>query len=217
MRVTKIERQRHHPQRVNLYLDGEFALGLHADVLVKAGIRLGDRLDTSTIALLRTHEEATLARNAALRLLMHRMRTEKELRLSLIEKEFDPSVVDNVIHELQMRGIVDDRKFAEAFIHDARLRRPAGKIMLYHKLRQHGVGRDLIRETLDENLPVDKEQELAYATAMSVLKRFRSSRKAVPPDLEQRKVAQYLLRRGFTAATIAPVIRKIFSSKQERG
>ena len=77
MVVTKIERQKRHPQRVNIFLDDEFAFGIHDAVLVKAGIAKGDRLSEDDIARLQSLQETKLAMERALRLLSHRRRSEK--------------------------------------------------------------------------------------------------------------------------------------------
>jgi len=215
MIVTRIERQRRQRNRVNLFLDGEFAFGLHDDIVAKARIRVGDELDPATIGILKSTEETKLARDNALRLLATRMRSEKELRFTLLEHEFDPTVVDNVLLELQTKGYIDDRKFAAAFIRDARLRKPAGTAMLFQKLRLKGIDRALIMEALDDLLPADTEQELAYTSAMKLLKRIRSSRKPVPPEKEKQRLSQYLAQRGFPWSTIRPALRKVFATNIE--
>jgi regulatory protein len=143
------------------------------------------------------------------------MRSEKELRFTLLEREFDPTVVDNVLLELQTKGYIDDRKFAAAFIRDARLRKPAGTAMLFQKLRLKGIDRALIMEALDDLLPADTEQELAYTSAMKLLKRIRSSRKPVPPEKEKQRLSQYLAQRGFPWSTIRPALRKVFATNIE--
>jgi len=215
MIVTRIERQRRRRNRVNLFLDGEFAFGLHEDTIAKAKIHVGDELDPSTIGIIKSHEETKLARDNAFRLLSHRMRSEKELRFTLLEREFDPTIVDNVLHELQTKGYVDDRKFAAAFIRDARLRKPAGTAMLFQKLRLKGLDRALIMEALGDLMPTDTEQELAYTSAMKLLKRIRTSRKPVPQEKEKQRLSHYLAQRGFPWSTIRPVLRKVFANVVE--
>ncbi len=211
MIVTKIERQKRHPQRMNVYLDDEFAFGLHEEIVLKARIREGDTLDPPTIRIIKSREEFRLAKEKALRLIARRLRSEKELRLYLIEKEFDPGIIDNVVYDLQTKGIVDDRKFAAAFVHDAQLHRPAGKRMLVHKLRLRGVSPPVIEDILNIALPDDREEEIAFTTAMDVLRRYRTSRRPIPADKQRERMAQFLARRGFPWGVITPVLRKLFS------
>ena len=56
MIVTKIERQKRNSQRVNLFLDGEFAFGIHDEVLLRSGIRKWDRLTEETLDTIRVSE-----------------------------------------------------------------------------------------------------------------------------------------------------------------
>ena len=50
-RITAIEPQQKNPQRVNIYLDGEFAFGLAA--VVAAWLRVGQELGEEKIASLK--------------------------------------------------------------------------------------------------------------------------------------------------------------------
>ena len=211
MIVTKIERQKQHPQRLNIYLDNEFAFGLHEEILYKARIREGDTLDPPTIQIIQSREEFRLAKDKALRLIGQRLRSEKELRLYLTEKEFDPDIIDNVIYELQTKGFIDDRKFASAFVHDLQARTPAGKKMLVQKLRLRGIAPTIIDETLNLNLPDDHEAEIAYAAALNILKRYRMTTNSIPEHKQRQRMAQYLARHGFNWGIIGPVMKKLFS------
>ena len=58
MRVTAIQKQRREG-RLNLYLDGRFALGLTLDSIAAAGLRVGDEIDDGALRSLR-HDAALL-------------------------------------------------------------------------------------------------------------------------------------------------------------
>ena len=218
MIVTKIERQKRDPHRFSIYLDGEFALGVHANVLVKFGLRKGDDLDSEAIKSIQSTEELSLARRKALQLINYRMRTEKELRTKLMEKEFNPEVITIAIEQLRSMGIVDDEKFARAYVHDAHLRKPAGRRLLLQQLRLKGVQAQIIQQVLDEQTNATGEKELALQAAKKIMKRIRLSRRRIAVEKQQQRVAQFLARRGFGWDTISPVIRKLFknSSVDER-
>ena len=217
MLITKIEQQKRHSHRVNVYLDDEFAFGLHIDVLTAFGLKKGDHLSQEAIDAMLSREEFTLAKEQALRYLGYRRRTEKELRNKLFEKEFDPATIDAVIAYLSGLGIINDVEFAKSFIHDARLRKPLGKRLLRQKLRLKGVPAPIIETTLNENVSENEEQILAMEEAMKVVKRYRTSRKAVEQQKQQQRLAQHLARRGFSWATIFPVLKQVFKSEAPLG
>ena len=209
MIITKIERQKRNPRRVNIFLDDEFAFGIHEYVLTRLGLRKGDTINQETIEAIKSSEEYNLAKEKALRFINYRLRSEKELRLKLQEKEFQPKTIDDVLEGLRKSGIVNDARFAKAYIHDAQLRKPMGKKLLQQKLRLKGVPSSIIQEVLNESMNEEEEQSHAFKTAQ----KFMKSRKMLEPKQQQQRIAQFLARRGFSWSTISPVLRKLFSKE----
>ncbi len=213
MIVTGIERQKRHPDRVNLYLDGEFAFGLHREVLLRAGLRKGDELSPEALEAIKGREEYCLARQNALRLISYRMRSERELRSRLLEKEFEPRTIDRVIEDLRGIGMLDDAAFARAFIHDARMRRPTGRRLLTKQLRLRGVTRTVLDEALGESAEAGDEESMALAAAKNYLRRSRRPGTAQERQQLRRRTAGFLERRGFEWSLISTVLRKLFRTE----
>jgi regulatory protein len=132
--------------------------------------------------------------------------------MRLIEKEFDPATVDEVVHHLEEAGLIDDRRFARAYIHDLQLRKPSGRRFLQRQLRLRGIPPALAEEAIGEAISPDDERRAAMETAAALLKRYRSSRKRPEPGVQQRRLAQFLAHRGFSWDVILPVMNKVFSS-----
>lgn len=214
MIVTRIERQKRHPDRVNVYLDGEFAFGLDLEVLLRHGLRKGDSLEEGTRHALLGAEEVSKARSRALRYLSYRLRSEREVRLKLAEKEFSPAVVDRVIEQLRASGLIDDRRFASAFAHDARLRKATGSKLLRMQLVAKGVARPLAEEVLAAGEDREEEEAAALKAARALVARYRSSRKKSASEAERRRVAQFLQRRGFGWDVITPVLKSLFHGSE---
>jgi regulatory protein len=212
MLVTNIERQKRNPQRANVYLDGEFAFGVHVELLAALGLRKGDTLDKEAIEDILSKEEFSLAKNYSLRYLSRRRRTVKELSDKLIQKEFSPQTIDTVIAHLFELKLLNDVEFSKAFVHDIQLRKPSGQRLLRQKLRLKGVPPTVIDEVLSEVVSEKDEENLAMKEAQKLIKRYKTSRKAVEQQKQQQRLAQHLARRGFRWATIMPVVKKIFGS-----
>ena len=212
MLITKIELQRRHPERVNIYIDDEYALSVNIDVVTSFGLHTGDRIEQDMIETLKLREEFHLAKSCALRFLTRRVRSTQEIRMKLFEKEFDPAIIEDVVRHLHGSGLLNDRRFAQAFVHDLQLRKPCGRRFLLRQLRMKGVPSSVIEETLSEALTTDQERDAAFEAATALLQRFRTSRRNVEAAAQQRRIAQYLARRGFGWDTIIPVIRKVFQS-----
>ncbi len=212
MLVTGIERQKRHPDRVNLYLDGEFAFGLHQEVLLKAGLRKGDNLTPGDVEALKAREEFSLAKRKAHRLISYRMRSERELKSRLLAEEFDPATVDRVLEDLRNARLVDDAAFARAFVHDAQMRKPTGRRLLTQQLRLRGIAKEIVDETIGGRADPESEETLALAAARKYLRRSRPSGDARSRELLRGRTARFLERRGFDWAVIRSVLRSLFRS-----
>ena len=220
MTITKIERQKRNPRRVNVYLDGEFAFGLHENVLVKFGLRKGDTLDKPFLDKIQLDEEHHLAKEKALRLLGHHARSEKELRDKLREKEFHPDAIDSAIESMRQLGLVNDLAYARAYAHDALMKKPSGTILLQQKLRLKGIDRNTIQSVLTEVGETNDEQSLALTAARQILKRYEKSKKHLDPLKKKQLVTANLARRGFNWQIIASTFHILFKQsivEQEEG
>lgn len=210
--ITKIERQKKNPNRVNLFIDDLFAFGTHDEVLVKFGLRKGDTVNEELIKKIETEEEFSLAKQAALRFLSYRIRSEKELQSKLKEKEFHPLTIGRVTEHLRSIGMLNDKQFAQSFVHHLLSRKPAGKTLIQRELRLKGIDPDIIQEILREHAEENNEEELAEQAARKFFGKLRSSRKKSDDQIQRRRIANYLTRRGFGWSTINPILRKLFST-----
>ena len=77
-KITAIVVQKRSPNRVNIYLDGEFAFGLAR--IVAAWLRTGQELSEEKIEQLQAEESRERAFQQALLFLSYRSRSEAEIR-----------------------------------------------------------------------------------------------------------------------------------------
>jgi regulatory protein len=214
MIVTKIERRKRDSRRVDLFIDDEFAFGINEEVLLRSGIRTGDHLTEEALKTIRESQESSLARNRALKLLNGRLRSEAELRADLRDHEFHPDTIESVIGQLRDLRLLDDRRFAHAFVHDARMRRALGRILLQFELKRRGIQEPVIREVLAVPAEAGEEEAVAFNAAGKLLRRYRASRKKLPPELERKRTAEFLGRRGFDWPTITAVMKRLFREEE---
>lgn len=145
-------------------------------------------------------------RNRALGLLDHRARSEQELRGRLIDAEFEPQVVDEVIEDLKRSGLVDDRQFAIEWVRQRHERRKKSSRALDLELQRKGVSPTVRAEALET---IDTASEEAAATDLAARK-ARTIR-VCPADRKEyekllARIVGMLARRGYPqgmAMTIA--------------
>lgn len=202
-KVTALEPQKRSRDRVNIYLDGEFAFGLAWDVAVN--LHIGAWLSDDDIAALKANDARERVHQRALNFLTHRPRSEAELRRYLLNKEVAEAVVDVEVERLRRVGLLDDVAFAHFWIDNRARFRPRGKRMLAYELRQKGVSSSVIDEALadyDERAAIEKE-------ARRQVRRLAQ----LPPDLFRRRLHDRLARRGFTYDLIRDVLNSYPSSR----
>ena len=204
--ITGIERQARRKGRVSILLDGEFAFSIDPETCVRFGLRRGDTLSPERITEILETEEDHRARLAVLRLLRGRLRSEQEIRRKLTDRELPPACVERVIRQFLENGMIDDRRFAEAFLHDMTLRGSAGIRILRKKLQEKGIERETADTVLGTVNRQDQQEKLARASADRYLRRHSRTGADQLPKLRQH-LTQYLGRRGFEWPVIAAVIR----------
>ena len=184
-------------------------LRVHEEVLVKFGLRSGDKVQRDTIDTLQSSEEFILAKHQALQILNRRLRSEKELRDMLRIREFHPHAINMVVTHLSEMGILDDEKFAKTFAHYILSRKPAGKALVQRELMLKGIERTLIDEVLAETFHEQDEEQLALTAAQKALKRYTFTRHTLDNRARQQKLSAFLSRRGFSWQTITATMRKL--------
>ena len=137
-------------------------------------------------------------------LLRVRPRSEKEIRIKLDSKGFDKSIFEKTITLFRENGLIDDDKFAQAWV-ESRLRTmPKGDIALRQELKEKGISKEIIEKVLFGK----KESEEVVAGRLA---EERIRRMAGLPKLKVKKrLYDYLMRRGFKYEIIEDVVRKMF-------
>src|SRR5215813_4637623 len=105
-KITAIEVQKKSPNRVNIYLDGEYAFGLAR--IVAAWLRVGLELDEKKIEQLQTEDARERALQQALLFLSYRARSESEIRQNLRKHEIPEAVIETTLERLRQEGFAND-------------------------------------------------------------------------------------------------------------
>lgn len=200
-KITAIEVQKRTPNRVNIYLDGEFAFGLAR--IVAAWLRVGQELSEEKIEQLQAEEACERAFQQAMLFLSYRARSESEIRQNLRKHEIPEQVIEQTLERLKQDGLANDHQFANTWVENRSAFRPRSRRMMAMELRQKGLDDEAISSVTKS---VDDEA-LAYEAAQKRVPRLK--------DLEwsefRKKMSDFLGRRGFSYSVIAPVVTRIWN------
>lgn len=209
MRITRIETQQKRRDRVNVYADGEFAVGISKETLLRAALRVGDELTPERLSALQSEEGLFQTRAAAMRLLARRPRAERELRDRLREKEYADADITRVLSDLRAAGLVNDAEFARTYIRNTLTLRPLGEIQLRQKLLIFGIERATVDDAIREELGAVDVDDIALAVTRKYLARSAGRGSADDPRKRRQLAAAMLARRGYAWTVITRVMKKL--------
>jgi regulatory protein len=130
------------------------------------------------------------AKDRALLLLGVRWRSRRELERRLRAAGFEDEETQAALADLEVVGLIEDRRFARELVRDRANRKLAGNRAIRAALRQQGVADDIAEEALEE---AGDEEKRAHELARRRAERLRG----LQPEAAYRRLYGLLLRRGF--------------------
>lgn len=199
-KVTGLTPQKRRKDRVNVFLDGEFAFGLQEATAV--GLFVGQDLTESDIDALKQADSVEWAKQVSYRLLSLRPRSTEEIRRHLRKKQVEDAIIDRVIDRLQNLNLLDDAAFARFWVEQRETFKPRSRRALQYELSQKGLSRQIIEQAVAE---VD-ETAAALRAAQKKAPRWAH----LSEEDFRAKMQGFLGRRGFNYAVIAEVSRQLW-------
>src|ERR1700730_11123055 len=161
MRITSLQSQATNPERINVFADDHFLLGVNGLIVLQLGLEVGQELSPTLLEQLRSEEAEQQAVDRALNYLSFRPRSREEVRRYLQRKETPPYIIDAALERLDRLDFVNDRAFVEFWVENRDKFNPRGARALKNELRMKGVERDIVDELVDK----DADEELALRAA----------------------------------------------------
>lgn len=208
-RITALEPQQKRAGRVNVFIDGKFALGLFEDVVLTLGLRLGQQITPERLGEIAQAETLRKAIEDAYNLLSFRARAEKELAERLQRKGYEEAVIVQVVEKLRGAGYLNDESFARSWVEGRG--KTLGRRALAYELRQKGIDNDTVSRMLAEAKPEETEEQTARLVAV----RKVGDNPADKSREARAKLAAFLQRRGFGWDTIRPVLADLYRVRDE--
>lgn len=154
MEITAIE-----PRRKSfsaLYLDGEFAVKIDRETLLRSGYRIGDHLDDEALQELLRQSEQHRADEKALYLLEFRSHSKKEL-VDKIRRNASEEAAEAAAEKMERLGLLDDEDFARRYGTELLCRKRYSVNRAMYELTRKGIDKELARELCEELAPPAEE------------------------------------------------------------
>ena len=197
MIITKLEYQKRDPNRVNVFVDGNFAVGIDANEVLNLKLYANKEISQEELNNIVGQSEFGKMFNFAINFISFRPRSEYEVRFRLKRKFKDsgPGQNDDVINKLKKIKLLDDEVFAKWFVDQRNTFRPKGKRVFEQELRIKGIKPEIIKKVLSE----DETSEFEKALGLISKKKLT----------DREKIIRFLGSRGFPWDIINDVIAKI--------
>jgi len=190
MKITQIKQQVKRPDRYSIYVDDTFAFGLSEAGLLSSGLASGQEISIEQFEALKSDAATDKAYGNALRYVAMRPRSVWEMQQYFMRKKVDEPVAKEIIDRLMAVDLLDDHKFAQAWVTNRRLLKPTSRRKLQLELRQKHVASPIIDAVLRA-----EAEEATEAPDRTALAEIIAKKRARYPD--QTKFMQYLARQGF--------------------
>ena len=157
MKITDITKQKNNSERVNIFLDNEYAFSLEEVDVLKFKLKIGMSLDEKEIEKLSLESNLSKAMKKAMDMLSRKPVTKKELENKLKDKGYDESVISVAVQELTELGYLNDYDYATLYL-DYATEKCYGKKKIVYELTHKGVDPDIIYDVLDSHYKPTAEE-----------------------------------------------------------
>lgn len=187
---------------VQLFLDGEAAVKLDAQVFLQSGLKPGDQVSDQELFELIQASDARRAQEKALYLLEYRNYSKRELTEKIARTAASREAAQAAAGRMEELGLIDDRRFGEDYARELFSRKGYGARRAAQELRRKGLDQELVQElvekygspeqsgenirrVLEKKYPGWREDEKARRRAFAALQRLGYSYQEVREAMGQ--------------------------------
>lgn len=180
-----------------LSFDKGAALLVSEDILVRYRLLKGTEIKEAQYTEIERAAKIDQGFQLAVNYISYQLRSEKEVRDYLRQKEIPSSEFPKIIEQLKTLSLVDDQVFAESFVRTQMRLSDKGPRTISQKLREKGIAPEIIDQALEL---FQVEDQLALAKKVGEKAVRRNSSKSFRE--QKQKVQQHLLSKGFSSDVI---------------
>ena len=204
-KIIDIQVQSRRKNRKSIFFDDGSVFGVSEDVFLSIPIKIGDIISDQKLNDILESESKSKVYNSAINLLSYRMRSKSELNERLIRKGYSKDIITDVINILELKGYIDDKKFAIAFAKEKVKNKLIGPNALKFEISSHNLDLDLVDNTIDSIYEMFPQEMIINR----LIAKWRVG-SSIKKDLHAKsKVINRLKNKGFYWVNIENVINAI--------
>lgn len=180
------------------------------DLLVKYRLFKDSELDKEAYQELQQNVHYDLGLQQAMNYISYQLRSEKEVRTYLRDKEIPAADGEKVIARLKDLRLIDDKVYGESYVRTQMRTSDKGPVVVKQQLRQKGIASEVVDLVIHE-YDTETQFDNAYHLAEKNLRKHRS--KSFKETIQ--KVRTTLMTKGFTSEVIQLVMDQLPMEKDE--
>jgi regulatory protein len=150
MKITALKQQIKNPQRISVFVDGQYSFSLSLDELASEKIKNGDELDQKALKRLQKLSADGKIRARALQWLLNRPHSTREFSDYMRRKQADPKLSEKLIAEFSTKGYLSDESYAKWLV-ELRYRKGKSNRAISAELSAKGISREVASVALGDN------------------------------------------------------------------
>lgn len=207
-KITKIELQKKNEDRVNIYINYEYAFSCSKELVYTHKLSSGQQIERDSLNAIASEDNYIKCKNSALKIIERTYKSEKELYDKLIEKGYDEQTIEITMDFLKKYNFLDDLTFTKMYIKDKI--KTQGKNKIRFALIKKGISEEIINSVLEEfNTENQNDTIIALAEKKykTLQKNEQDSRKLY------KKLADFLIRKGFQWEEVKPALKQLLNEE----
>ena len=207
--ITKIEAQKRNSERVNIYIDEDYAFSLSTELVYKEGLVVKMQVDNGRLSKIAREESFLRCKDSALRTIERTYKTEKEISDKLVSKEFDVDSIERTLEFLKEYNLINDENYVKMYVKDKI--KTQGQNKIKYTLMQKGINEELIKYEISK-FNDDSQKEVAYDLATKKYN-LLAKREDDKYKLSQ-KLYRFLTAKGYDYSIVSEVVKKVINSEK---
>lgn len=203
-KITNISVQKNNKNRVNVYIDDEFAFACDMELVYRYKLSKDTNVDMDKIKEVLEEEEFISCRAYGLRVIERSHKTEKELIRKMQDREYKENIINRVIEIFKKYDYINDEKYAYMFARDKI--KTQGRVNIRQKLLMKGIDESIVNEVISS---LGEEEQYDTARRLAVKKYNLLSSKESDSRVVRQKLFRFLVSKGYDFDLSNKVIKDV--------
>lgn len=206
MKITSIQQAKKHEERVNIYLDDEFWVGLDKNQLIKFNLFKGKEITSIEKKIIEEDSVFYKLVEKVINLTLIRSRSKYEVHQYLtLKKGYDNLMSEKVINYLEDKNILSDEAFAKWYINNRMSYGFHGKNKIHAELLKKGVPKSIINQYL-KDIEVDNSEKI-----IKLYEKIKNQVKGKTSIEKKNKIYKRIISRGYGYDEVNKALKDLLS------